>query len=146
VSLRSLHLPALLLTLFTFASACGSDDAAGGFDLDADPLVTATSESGELEVEIRTAPQPPAKGLVAVRLQVADAATGAPVDGLQIEVAPWMGSMGHGSNQVTATATGPGTYEASGVLFSMPGPWELRLTIAGSRSDSLVTSSFDVLP
>ncbi|HWV38090.1 MAG TPA: FixH family protein [Vulgatibacter sp.] len=142
--MRSLRLlPAILL--LSIAAACGSDDPKDP-EFTGDPLATITSDSGALRLEIRTSPQPPTKGPVDVEVAVVDSESGAPVDDLSIEVSPWMGSMGHGSNTVDADALGEGRYLATGALFSMPGPWELRFAISGAIDDTAETPSFEVLP
>lgn len=107
-------------------------------------LTTATSESGALHVEVRTAPnQPPTSGVSTVELRVVDR-TGAPFDGLSIAVTPWMPAMGHGTpTEAVVTARGGGVYSVANVDLIMPGRWELRCAISGPVTDRL-TLALDV--
>lgn len=139
---RLFVLPVLLVWL---AGACGSEDEAKA-PFPETPFQTTTSDSGKLRLEIRTSPQPPAKGPADVEVTVLDAETSAPVDGLAIRVSPWMGSMGHGSNSVDSVPQGGGRYVAREVLFSMSGKWELKLVVSGSVEDTAETPSFEVRP
>lgn len=57
----------------------------------------------------------------------------------QIEIDPWMPSMGHGTatvDQVIVPAHGrPGVFQINGLYFIMGGPWEIRIraTVDGSE-------------
>lgn len=137
-----LSLPALVLA---FACSSGEEEPLES-DFSGSPLATALSSDGKLHFELRTSPQPPAKGLVDVELRVTDAKDGTPVDDLTIVVTPWMSHHGHGSNQVEASPKGEGRYVGQGVHCSMAGAWELRLAIDGAVTDSATCGPFDVLP
>jgi hypothetical protein len=115
-------------------TAAAGDGGVLSFPLDA--YATATSASGDLVVEVRTAPaQPPPRGTCEVELRVIDH-DGHAVDGLALSVVPWMPAMGHGASVVpSVTAIGDGRYVADNVSFYMPGAWQLRVTIGGARSD-----------
>lgn len=41
----------------------------------------------------------------------------------------WMKSMGHGSSPITITKIAPGIYKLEEIYFSMPGDWQLHLTL-----------------
>ena len=43
-----------------------------------------------------------------------------------VTIVPIMPSMGHATGVITANATGPGRYQATGVALSMAGQWELK--------------------
>src|SRR5262249_41805523 len=87
----------------------------------ADPLETVASQTGQLSVVVRTSPPPPVRGPNAVELTVTDD-TGAPVDGLDVSVMPWMPAHGHGTSiQPTTTARGGGVYVATPVVLYMAG-------------------------
>lgn len=139
---RLLLLPVLLVC---FAGACGSGDETKA-PFPETPFQTITSDAGKLLLEIRTSPQPPAKGPADVEIRAFDAETSAPVDDLVIRVSPWMGSMGHGSNSVDSVPQGDGRHVAKEVLFSMSGKWELKLAISGEVEDTAETPSFEVRP
>lgn len=53
---------------------------------------------------------------------------GAPLEGAALAADPVMRSMGHDTAaEPTVTELGAGEYELEGVVFTMPGLWELRL-------------------
>jgi hypothetical protein len=118
-------------------------DAAPQFASDA--LMSVTTDSGALRIDVRTAPaQPPSRGLTSVQLVIRDAASGAPKAGLSLAVTPWMPAHAHGASlQPSVAETTPGTYLVSDVDFFMPGTWELRTTLSGSIADH-VEPSFDI--
>lgn len=65
------------------------------------------------------------------------------VDGLDISMFPFMPAMGHGSSaSSTSEALGSGCYAFKDIVLSMPGVWELRSTIEGSTSDSVVAKVY----
>ena len=80
---------------------------------------------------MRTAPsQPPPRGTCTVEFVVTDAA-GAPKDGLDVTLVPWMPAHGHGASvKPTIVAKGNGRYVATNVDFFMPGQWELRTSFS----------------
>lgn len=49
-----------------------------------------------------------------------------------VEVSPWMPSMGHGTytddQEITPLPGRPGAFRVSGLYFIMGGPWEIRIT------------------
>jgi len=100
------------------------------------PLTTFTTDGGKLVVDLRTAPdQPPGRGVDSVELTVRDP-SGAPEDGLVVDILPWMPAMGHGSSvRPQVEAKGGGRYVATSVNFFMPGQWQLRLTFSGPVED-----------
>jgi hypothetical protein len=129
-----------LFAPLVLACACSSGAAqrpAGSGDFPAEPLVSATSAGGQLNLEVRSQPQPPTRGMLTVELTIARASTSAPQDGLTLTVVPWMPAMGHGSSVLpTVTPGGNGKYIVSNLALFMPGQWELRTTIAGAMADS----------
>jgi hypothetical protein len=123
-------------------SSAGSSATAQGFP--ADTYATTTSDAGALRIEIRTSPQPPTRGTNAVELTIASAADGSPVDGLTLQVTPWMPAMNHGAQDVPGvTAEGGGKYLLPQVDCFMPGHWELRTTFSGPMTDH-ATPALDV--
>lgn len=46
-----------------------------------------------------------------------------------LKVKLWMPSMGHGSSPVKIRDRGDGTYKISDVYFTMPGHWQIRITL-----------------
>ncbi len=125
---------ALLVLLL---AACSSESGSSGdASFPADPITTASSDSGALQLVLRTAPsQPPPRGTCTVELTITDAA-GAPRDGLVLDVVPWMPAHGHGASvRPTVVAKGGGKYVASDVDLFMPGEWELRTSVSGPVTD-----------
>jgi len=112
--------------------ACGPSTAGAPPEVEfpADALATEVTASG-LKLELRTSPQPPARGVLGVQYRVTTA-TGAPVDGLSLDVVPWMPDMGHGAATKPEIQTASqGTYVLPNVYLAMPGRWELRTHLTG---------------
>jgi len=100
------------------------------------PYMTALSDSGALRIEVRTSPQPPARGTNSLELTIADASTEKPRDDLSVAVKPWMPAMNHGSSAIPAvTAEGGGKYLVTGVYLFMPGRWDLRISLSDATTD-----------
>jgi hypothetical protein len=79
-----------------------------------------------------------------VKLAIANASTSAPVDGLRVDVVPWMPVMGHGTSVIpTVTPSGRGIYVITNVYLYMPGRWELRSKFSDGVQDS-AAPTFDV--
>jgi YtkA-like len=98
-------------------------------------LSTVMTDSGTMRVEVRTSPQPPTRGGIDAELTITDVASGAPRDGLALQVRPWMPAMNHGAIMATVTPEGDGKYLVTEVDLFMAGLWELRTTISGSVTD-----------
>lgn len=133
------------VALAALAVGCGASSAppSSGTFPDA-PLLTLAGDEDKLVIEVRTAPeQPPDRGVAAVELLVKNR-DGAPQDGLDVAMTPWMPSMGHGASVLPTVSTrGPGTYVLDNVQLFMPGRWELRTAFSGSVTDR-ATPAFDV--
>jgi hypothetical protein len=133
----------LSFAFIAFASACSAAPVAETTGFTAGPLVSSTSDTGALHVDVRTSPQPPEQGMVEAELTVTDA-DGKPARGLTVGVVPWMPAMGHGTSLVpTVTELGDGKYKVEQLALFMPGEWELRLTIDGAAHDT-ANPAFDV--
>jgi hypothetical protein len=127
--------------------ACGGDPGTPAVDVPltfpADPLQTLPSTSAQLQVEMRSSPQPPVRGSDAVEIRFRDAA-GMPAAGLAVTVLPWMPAHGHGTSvQPSVTETEPGVFVVTPLYLYMAGQWELRTTVAGGMNDT-VTPTLDV--
>lgn len=95
---------------------------------DADGWWHARSTGGALDVSWRIdgpGGQPPVRQPFAIAFRVKDAASGAPFAGdLRVDAA--MPQHGHGMNVAPSVkSTAPGEFRAEGMLFHMPGYWEL---------------------
>ena len=130
------------LALFFFACV-GSNEVAAGFP--EAPYTSFGVDGQPLNVELRTSPnQPPVRGVIRAELRVTDA-SGAPRDGLAIDVVPWMAAHGHGASVVpVVTASGDGVYRIERLDLAMPGTWQLRLAFKASDLDAHATTTLDV--
>ncbi len=118
------------------AAALGCSSGTGpSADFPATAFSTIMTDSGTMRVEVRTSPQPPTRGGIDAELTITDAATGAPRDGLTLQIRPWMPAMNHGAIMATVTPEGSGKYLVTEVDLFMAGLWELQTTIAGPVSD-----------
>jgi hypothetical protein len=120
------------------ASSGGSGPALDGAvsNFPAAPLSTFQTADKRWNIELRTLPQPPHLGPGEAELRVADAATGQPVEGLRIAVVPYAPEMKHGSPVTPKVReTGGGVYHVTNLSPSMPGEWQLKLTLKASLPD-----------
>jgi len=125
---------------------CGGGDGgpAGPVEFPSEALVSLPSDAGHFVITVRTSPQPPVRGVDAVQLQIADDA-GSPVDGLSIDMVPWMPAHGHGtSTKPQVEPQGGGVYQTTNVNLYMPGLWELRSTLQFAEGADTVAPAFDV--
>jgi YtkA-like len=98
-------------------------------------IVTVTSDSGTLRVELRMS-QPVVQGVDSAVVTVTSAGDGGSIDGLTLAVTPWMPAMNHGTSVApTAGALGGGRYQISNLVLFMEGHWEIRLAISGALVD-----------
>lgn len=121
-------------------AGCSSSVAPTDATFESAPITTVTSNGGALKLAVWTSPtQPPSRGVLTLKLLATDASSGAPLDGLTLDMVPEMPSMGHGTATVPEiTAAGDGVYMASDVDLFMQGRWELRVTITGPVTDVCV--------
>jgi hypothetical protein len=100
-----------------------------------------TTPSGRTVKLMSASPTPPDVGDNAWTLEVLDAA-GAPEEGLQLELLPWMPLHGHGLSPPTygSTEAGGGTYELETFDLIMPGLWQFTIDagIATGEPDEAV--------
>jgi hypothetical protein len=128
--------PAAVLAPVVWAcAACSSASPAPAGTFPGDPYTTITSDSGALVIDVRTSPQPPSRGTNEVELTITRAGDGTPVDGLSLDVVPWMPAMEHGTSAPSVTAEGGGVYLVTEVYLYMPGIWDLRTAISGAATD-----------
>jgi hypothetical protein len=138
VDRRALGIVIVVLLL----GGCGSapTTAMPPLSFPATPFETVTSSGGHLHVDVRWSPTVPVKGDDAAQLIFRDD-LGNPVDGLSVDVVPWMPAHGHGTSiQPVTVSTAPGVLVATPVYLYMSGEWQLRMTIAGTLDDSAVTT------
>jgi hypothetical protein len=99
-------------------------------------LAAVDSTGGTLHIELRSAPEPLVRGQNVGQISVTDGA-GQPVDGLTMELLPWMPSHNHGTSVRTVTTpAGVGVFIANPLYLFMAGQWELRMTFDGGVHDT----------
>ena len=127
----------LLLCGCAGSSPAGDEGARADSVVDAGPVAVVMSDSEQLQIEVHTGPdQPPTRGVSVVELDISDAQSGDPVDGLALTVVPWMPAMGHGTSvKPQVEAMGDGVYLVSRVNMYMGGEWDLRTSISGTLVD-----------
>ena len=119
-----------------FAAACSSAPAPS---FGTTPVATATSAACNASFDVFSAPDPLVRGSASIELVATDTSTRAPSAGLAITIVPFMPAMGHGSATTPLVVDhGGGVYVANDVVMAMPGTWQLRTTIGGACSDSIV--------
>jgi hypothetical protein len=95
-------------------------------------LETVTTDGGRT-IAVRASPSPVVRGVDQFELTVKDGAQ--PIEGLTLEVEPWMASHNHGASVVPeVSALGGGKYLVKNVSLFMPGRWELRTHVTGSAA------------
>ncbi len=150
-----------ILTLFTALAlgGCGSSSGvtgdAGAVFVSCDTETRATPYQPGMQVTsaatppvfmiklLESNPGPPVKGTNTWDIEVDEAATGTPLDGLDINVTPWMPDHGHGTSMpVVVTPTGSGgRYTLAPVFLRMSGFWQVKLTIVGTMVGAGVTDN-----
>ena len=112
---------------------CGKqqDSAAGGSDALGGPTSGAT-DGGTYLVEYETDPSPiPLSDDFTMRTRVTDQ-EGRWIEDATVVVNAEMPAHGHGMNTVpTTTYEADGWYRTEGMLFHMPGDWEIIIDVAG---------------
>ncbi len=121
------------------ASGCGGSPppippVPSSFPLQA--LTTVASTSGALQVALRSVPDPPVRGQNVGQLTVTDS-SGQPIDGITVEVLPWMPSHGHGTSQaVEVTDQGGGVFITNPLYLFMAGEWLIQMKFQGTLDDT----------
>lgn len=113
----------------------------------ATPLVHgAITEAGRYTVDLYTAPeQPPTAGAVAIQLRIGRTEQQSANEELEVDMAPVMPSMGHGTAEVpTAVSKGSDRYVFSRVDLFMAGRWDLVTKLSGAEGDDTITIPIDV--
>lgn len=95
---------------------------------------TAITRGGSFEVRARPLPVPlPLNEHFALEVEVRPLAGGSSVEGLELRVGADMPAHGHGINtEPEIMKTGAGTFRVEGLLFHMPGAWELVLDVVAA--------------
>ncbi len=126
----------LTLTLVALATGCAASPASPGGE---PPLVAVddvVSQGGGYDMTMLAHGTTPTRGNQSMQLIVTTTA-GAAVDGLTIDVVPWMPAMGHGTSLVPqVTALGSGVYEVDDLDLFMAGLWQLRTTFGQPADDA----------
>lgn len=128
-------------------AACSSSSGSTGAQASpyAGPaFATATSMSGTLQVAVRLSQQPPAAGNLEAQLTITSMSDNVPIDGLTLQMVPYMPQMHHGTSVTPEVmAQGGGKYLVTNLYLFMPGLWQLKTTVSGAKTDS-VDPQFEV--
>ncbi len=102
----------------------------------AQAVSTVASTSGALQVALRSVPDPPVRGQNVGQLTVTDG-SGQPIDGITVEVLPFMPSHGHGTSEaVGVTDQGSGVFIANPLYLFMAGEWQIQMKFQGAIDDT----------
>jgi hypothetical protein len=141
-----------IVLLLLLAAACGGDEPAPAPPPEVPPAetpkpapqpeptpepagpagkVSGESNAGTYRVTWQSDPDPvPLNATFALEVEVADAA-GGDVSALELAADAAMPDHGHGMNtKPRVTRLGPGRFKVEGMLFHMPGYWELYFDLA----------------
>lgn len=114
----------------------GGGTACSGAGAPTPTLLSGVSERALFEVEVRPAPDPiplnePFELAVTVRVREVE---GSELLSRTLRVEGWMPGHGHGMlRQAQVDELGDGRYRVRGMLFHMPGEWELRVMLIETR-------------
>lgn len=117
-----------------------TSECSGEFD-SYEPGMSRQAEPGELTVElVESQPAPPSVSKDSawwLRLSDAD---GAPLLGAELLVTPFMPAHQHGSAEVVVEALADGEYKLSPIELSMPGVWEIPVSITPPDGETSETT------
>jgi len=140
---RAFSIAAGIIGVFAFAAGCGGSPPAippvpASFPPQA--VAAVNSMSGSLHVELRSVPDPMVRGENVGQLALTDG-NGQPVDGVTVEVLPWMPSHGHGTSQaVEITDQGGGVFIANPLYLFMAGEWQIQMKFQGAVDDTAMAT------
>src|SRR5262249_20616222 len=108
-------------------ATCAADPRASAYSAG----LTLTGKAGLLQTRLMSSlPAPPLKGENKWTVQVTDATSGAGLDGVTIDVVPFMPDHGHYSPiKVVVTPMGGGVYLLDPVYLFMAGVWEVTVNM-----------------
>jgi hypothetical protein len=112
------------------AAACASaDDFRIG-------MQKASSDAAITVALANATPAPPAMGANTWTIQVNDA-SGAPIEGADVEVSGWMPEHSHGLNTaVTVTELERGSYRLDPIRLIMPSLWQITISVTQSGGET----------
>ncbi len=129
--------------------ACASEPGAGQQPDactvgDAVSAALTPSEQCNFAAHFVKTPDPPSASGNALAMDLYDR-TGAPVAGATVHATAWMPAMGHGSTQpASATDNGNGHYAITGLLFTMPGAWQVQIDVATAGVQDRFTLAYTI--
>jgi hypothetical protein len=101
-------------------------------------LTTVASTSGALQIALRSVPDPPVRGQNVGQLTLTDG-NGQPIDGVTVQVLPFMPSHGHGTSEaVGITDQGGGVFIANPLYLFMAGEWQIQMKFQGAINDTAI--------
>lgn len=103
-------------------------------------LTTVASTSGALQVALRSVPDPPVRGQNVGQLTLTDG-SGQPVDGVTVQILPFMPAHGHGTSEaVGVTDQGGGVFIANPLYLFMAGEWQIQMKFQGAINDTAIAT------
>ncbi len=127
----------------SWLSALLLSGCAGGTPDRLERVDSALTAEGLYALGLRPDPDPPTVGEALLGIGVTDA-EGTALEGVLLDVQPWMPEHGHGvTGEPEITELGAGEYEARWI-YSMPGYWELTIQVDGPDGPDGVLVAYDV--
>lgn len=137
------------ISRFLVLAVLAAAATAGACNSDTYPLLSQMliSENGYYMAELTTDPlKPVVKGPQSASLYLMDDAQ-EPITGATIGVEPWMPSMNHGSTATPIVSEdGDGMYTITNIVFTMHGPWELRIDVSADGTDDRIVATYEIDP
>lgn len=125
----------LLLSCFALSlGACDADTDSGG------ELTVQAADGAALHFELSTPPL--VEGQNDLGLEILDGDV--PLEGATVTVLATMPGMGHDGSGTPATDQGSGGYTVEGLVFSMPGSWEIEVSATSEGVSDSVTFTVEV--
>jgi hypothetical protein len=130
-----------LLAALSVAALSGCSAAPEGGEGEARTIV---GRRGAIEFSV-TPLAPPAEGANTFQVRLVERGSQSPVEGAELRVVALMPSMGHEATTAPRVEEiAPGLYEVTGVVFTMPGTWEVRYRTAGAPVEDEAAFRYEV--
>lgn len=133
------RLAALAALSVAALSGCSGEPAEGEGE-----ARTVVGRRGAIEFSV-TPLAPPAEGSNTFQVRLVRRGSQVPVEGAELRVVALMPSMGHEATaEPHVEEIAPGLYEVTGVVFTMPGTWEVRYRTARAPVEDEAAFRYEV--